>query len=88
MSLYRQVLRFNEYNHNSEHFIKITQLQNTDLERPLTDLIRLLTGDYDDDISKVRALYRWFTSQQVSMPAVYNIVYISGTSEMLYLHSD
>ncbi|XP_053379649.1 lim and transglutaminase domain protein ltd-1-like isoform X2 [Mercenaria mercenaria] len=35
------------------------------LEKPLTELIRLLTGDYDDDISKVRALYRWFTSQPV-----------------------
>lgn len=35
------------------------------LEKPLTELIRLLTGDYDDDLSKVRALYRWFTSQPV-----------------------
>lgn len=35
------------------------------LEKPLTDLIRLLTGDYEDEISKIRALYRWFTSQPV-----------------------
>lgn len=35
------------------------------LEKPLSELVRLLTGDYDDDISKVRALYRWFTSQPI-----------------------
>ncbi|KAL4221274.1 hypothetical protein ACF0H5_019537 [Mactra antiquata] len=35
------------------------------LEKPLSELVRLLTGDYDDDLSKVRALYRWFTSQPV-----------------------
>ncbi|XP_052211940.1 lim and transglutaminase domain protein ltd-1-like [Dreissena polymorpha] len=35
------------------------------LTRPLTELVRALCGDYDDDISKSRALYRWFTSQPV-----------------------
>lgn len=40
-------------------------LQGFDLEKTLNELVRLLTGDYEDDLSKIRALYRWFTAQPV-----------------------
>jgi len=42
------------------------QVKHEALERPISELLKLLTGDYTDDISKARAIYRWITSQAIS----------------------
>ncbi|WAR15075.1 HIL-like protein [Mya arenaria] len=55
-----------QYQHVDE---RTDAVKDSALEKPLSELIRLLCGDYDDDISKVRALYRWFTSQPVETTA-------------------
>lgn len=40
-------------------------VQDTIIEKPMNEMVRILTADYEEDVAKIRALYRWFTAQSV-----------------------
>lgn len=58
----QEIFDVDDYTHVDE---RTDAVQDTIIEKPLNEMVRILTSDYEEDVAKIRALYRWFTAQPV-----------------------